>query len=346
EKGEGAKGEGEKSAESGDRAEVFALGCLLYQMLSGRPVLAGRSPARALARLVEEGIRPLQKLEPGLPRDLYRLVAKMLEIEPQDRFPGLKALRRELKRLLASFGKAGESSAAALDEITLEDPAGPAGAQAKLQVSSRYKKTIEELEKRAAEEDAVEGAATEAAEQARRRETTARTRIISREELSERLRKKAGAEAIHARRSRMARPVWIGIGLAGAVAIAAGAWFIFRAKERQGREREEIERGAAPTEWTACPDCGGAGKARVDCPHCKGTGRVACYGDDPLIRCAGGKIEERTGPGEPWRATKESCPECKDSPTRGSVPCKSCAGSGSVLAGCVRCSGRGRVKMP
>ena len=74
------------------RADVYALGVVLYEMLCGRPPFDGASStATALARLTTEPLRPRQ-VRAGLSRDLEDVVLKAMARRPDDRFPSASAL--------------------------------------------------------------------------------------------------------------------------------------------------------------------------------------------------------------------------------------------------------------
>ena len=84
-------------AEVDSRADIFGLGCTLYHLLSGRPPLKGRSPVDVLMRMCEKGIPRLRTLAPKVPQSLERVIAQMIELEPDDRYQSLYQLERELQ---------------------------------------------------------------------------------------------------------------------------------------------------------------------------------------------------------------------------------------------------------
>jgi serine/threonine-protein kinase len=74
------------------RADVYALGVVLYEMLCGRPPFsADSSTATALQRLTTDPLRPRQ-IRAGLSRDLEDVVLKAMARNPEDRYPSAAAL--------------------------------------------------------------------------------------------------------------------------------------------------------------------------------------------------------------------------------------------------------------
>jgi hypothetical protein len=67
------------------RADVFALGCVLFECLTGRAVFVGSHPMAVLAKILFEQPPRLRDLRPDLPRELDALVARMLATEPEGR---------------------------------------------------------------------------------------------------------------------------------------------------------------------------------------------------------------------------------------------------------------------
>jgi hypothetical protein len=67
------------------RADVFALGCVLYRCLSGQAAFSGESVAAILAKILYEEPAPLDELLPDAPRELVELVSRMLDKDPARR---------------------------------------------------------------------------------------------------------------------------------------------------------------------------------------------------------------------------------------------------------------------
>ena len=79
---EQAMGEREITA----RSDVYALGCVLYEMLAGEPPFTGATSAAVLARQVTSPPPPLRTVCAGVPDNVERAVLRALAKRPADRF--------------------------------------------------------------------------------------------------------------------------------------------------------------------------------------------------------------------------------------------------------------------
>ena len=67
------------------RADIYAFGCVAYELLGGRPPFVGPTPQRVIAAHLSEKPRPVGKLRPGVPAGLAALIMRCLEKSPADR---------------------------------------------------------------------------------------------------------------------------------------------------------------------------------------------------------------------------------------------------------------------
>ncbi len=86
------------------RADIYALGVLAYEMLSGSTPFSGRSPQSLLAAHVTEKPDPVTKLRPAIPPMLANLVMWCLEKRPADRPQSAAEVVHELDALTTPSG--------------------------------------------------------------------------------------------------------------------------------------------------------------------------------------------------------------------------------------------------
>lgn len=85
------------------RTDLYALGCVMYAMLTGRPPFTGKNVTEVIESLKRDRPVPLDLVNPDLPEALVELVHELLEKKPEDRPPTALAVMNRLKAMRAGL---------------------------------------------------------------------------------------------------------------------------------------------------------------------------------------------------------------------------------------------------
>jgi eukaryotic-like serine/threonine-protein kinase len=84
----------------GQPTDIYALGAILYELLTGGPPFDGDSHGEVLRRVIEGVPIAPQRLRADVPRDLQAICLRCLEYSPQDRYGSATDLAADLKRFI------------------------------------------------------------------------------------------------------------------------------------------------------------------------------------------------------------------------------------------------------
>jgi serine/threonine-protein kinase len=100
-----------------NRSDIYSLGCVLYEMLTGNPPHVGSSAQQIIMRIVTEDAEPVTKLRKSVPANVAAALVKALERLPADRFESARAFAEAL-------GNPAYTVATTAGEASLRAPGG------------------------------------------------------------------------------------------------------------------------------------------------------------------------------------------------------------------------------
>ena len=99
------------------RSDVFSLGTVLYEMLTGRPPFAGETVTAIMQAVLEHTPPVPSVVDAHVPPELDGVVMRMLAKRPDDRYPSARSLFRELRRVDENFSARAEQAPASQTQI-------------------------------------------------------------------------------------------------------------------------------------------------------------------------------------------------------------------------------------
>jgi len=88
-----------------ERSDLFSLGVLFYQMASGQLPFNAEAPLLVLQKIRDEEPEPFVPLDSAFPGAAAKMIGKLLQKNPADRYPSARVLQRELEAMEAASGR-------------------------------------------------------------------------------------------------------------------------------------------------------------------------------------------------------------------------------------------------
>jgi serine/threonine-protein kinase len=107
------------------RCDLFSLGCVMYELLSGQRAFAGDNYAETLYRLIHETHTSLRDTGLGIDDDLCGIVDRALAKQPEDRFETASRMAAALRPLIGAVSAQDGAPDAAEDLTTVMLPVAP-----------------------------------------------------------------------------------------------------------------------------------------------------------------------------------------------------------------------------
>src|SRR6185295_7952145 len=86
--------------EIGPAVDIYALGAMLYELLTGRPPFSAESSAETIQQVITQDPVPPSRLNAKVPRDLNTICLKCLHKDAQRRYPSAAKLSEDLQHFL------------------------------------------------------------------------------------------------------------------------------------------------------------------------------------------------------------------------------------------------------
>ena len=95
-----------------DKCDQYALGCVMFALLAGRPPFRAKTMPEMLQLQRFAEPEPVRRFAPQTPEQLDRLIAQLLSKEPDERFPNVLVLARHMEAMQKALSRPGKPESA------------------------------------------------------------------------------------------------------------------------------------------------------------------------------------------------------------------------------------------
>ena len=88
-----------RGAQADERSDLFAIGIVFYQMASGQLPFNGEAPLSILEKIREAEPEPFVPLDPALPAPLFKIISRLLQKNPHDRYQNARELLHDIDQI-------------------------------------------------------------------------------------------------------------------------------------------------------------------------------------------------------------------------------------------------------
>jgi eukaryotic-like serine/threonine-protein kinase len=136
-----------------ERSEIYSIGIILYQMLTGEVPFKGHSYPSVIEKHINEPPRPPSSLRPDLPENIETVLLRAIEKDPARRFQSVLVLSNLLRQALkhpgaprrTTWGAEGKKTESGVDDNRIYSPGGPPQAAAKRGSVTRQEEGIQSV---------------------------------------------------------------------------------------------------------------------------------------------------------------------------------------------------------